>query len=289
MTFQAWISAAVSFVQQTLDGLGDLPLPVHLLVGGGFVAGMILWLAGGRVIQPAFVVLGSLAGAAAGTLVAPTLLGPTVAGVPAVYAGVGAGAILGFVVGLALFRLAMAASAGAVFAAVGVLAALIILGRHPGALPEGLSSIQQAELSIQTSAIEIREELRALTGDQAGKIHVFAERAFEHLKAWWAATPEQSRQTLLLALGGGLVLGVLLGLAAPKKSAMLVTALAGSGAMLACGVWLLNATSPDLASKIPWTPIVTASVWGGLVLLGLGVQWQHDEKPPAPKPAPQAA
>ena len=131
------LSDVFHHLETCLAAAQGLPLGVHLLVGAGFVAGMILWLAGGRVVQPAFVVLGSLGGAWIGAMVLPGVVNTaTVGGLPAVYAGLAGGLVAGLVISLVAFKIAMGVSAAFVFAAIGIVGATITLARTPGALPE---------------------------------------------------------------------------------------------------------------------------------------------------------
>ncbi len=268
-----------------LAAVAALPLGLHLLAGAGFVAGLILWLAGGRVLQPAFVVLGSLAGAGVGGLVMPTVHDGPVFGVPSVYAGIAAGVVLGLVLSVVLFKLALAVSSGVVFAGLGIIVAIIMLARTPGGLPADLPTAPEATSALRASAAEVKDLVKADPTDQAGKVRAFVDEHRVELKAKWDTLPTQSRTMLLACTGGGLVLGVLIGLAAPKKSATLVTSLAGSAAVMGFGYWLLHAMNAELAEKIPQSPIVVGGIWAVLALVGLGVQSQSSggetKQPPA--------
>jgi hypothetical protein len=286
------LSDLFQHLEPLLAAAQALPLGIHLLVGAGFVAGMILWLAGGRVVQPAFVVLGSLGGAWLGAIVVPGLTqSATLFGLPSVYAGIAGGLVAGLIVSLVAFKIAMGLSAAIVFAALGIVGATITLARTPGALPEP-SATQQAIQAVRESVAEktakIREELRLSKGDAAEKVHTYAEEIREDLKGRWDALPGQSRRLLLLCAGGGFVLGLLIGLAAPNKSASFVTSMLGGGAVIACGFWLLNAMNPELAAKLQLGPVGIAVTWAAVTVVGLLVQWQGGGKP-APRPAATSA
>jgi len=270
-----------------------LPLGIHLLVGAGFVAGMILWLAGGRVVQPAFVVLGALGGAWIGAMVLPGVAQTaTVFGIPSVYAGLAGGLVAGLVISLVAFKLAMGVSAAFVFAAIGIVGASITLSRTPGALPEPSETqkaIQALRDSVADKTSKIRDELRLSKGDAAEKVHGYAEELRQDIKGRWDALPTQSQKMLLLAAAGGFILGLLLGLAAPQKCASLVTAMLGGGAVIACGYWLLDAMNPELASKVQMGPIGIAITWVAVALVGVMVQWQGGAKVPVKQVAAAAA
>lgn len=289
MNASGWLTQFESL----LAAVQGLPLGIHLLVGSGFVAGMILWLAGGRVVQPAFVVLGSLGGAWLGAVLVPGLTqNATIMGYPAVYAGMAGGLIGGLILSLVAFKIAMGVSSAVVFAAIGVTAAVITLARTPGSLPEPSATdqaLQAIRESVAEKATKIREELRLSNGESAEKVHTYAEELRQELKAKWETLPPQSQRLLVLAGGGGFVMGLLIGLAAPKKAAALVTSLFGGGAVLASGYWLLNAMNPELAQKVHMGPVGVAITWAAVALVGLMVQWQGGAKPAAKAaPAPAA-
>ncbi|XVJ58559.1 MAG: hypothetical protein HEQ23_03815 [Tepidisphaera sp.] len=286
------LSDVIQHIGTFLAAAQTLPLGVHLLVGAGFVAGMILWLAGGRVVQPAFVVLGSLGGAWIGAMVVPGVVNTaTIFGLPSVYAGLAGGLIAGLIISLVAFKIAMGVSAAVVFAAIGIVGATITLARTPGALPEPSETqktIAALRSSLSESAAKIREELRANKSDAAERVHEYAEEVRLDLKGRWEALPVQSRKMLMLSAAGGFILGLLLGLAAPKKCAALVTAMLGGGAVIVCGYWLLNAMNPELASKVQMGAIGIAITWAAVTIVGVLVQWQGGAKVPAKAAAPAA-
>lgn len=279
----------IVMLEGLLAAVAALPLGLHLLAGAGFVAGLILWLAGGRVLQPAFVVLGTLVGAGVGGFVMPLVHDGPVFGVPSVYAGISVGVVLGLVLSIVMFKLALAVSSGAVFAGLGIIVAVIMLSRTPGALPEDLPSGQEAASALRASGVELRDRVKADPTDQAGKVREFVDEHRAQIRARWDAMPAQSRMMLMSCAGGGLVLGVLIGLAAPKKSATLVTSLAGSAAVMGFGYWLLHAMNAELAEKVPQSPIVVGGIWAVLTLIGLGVQSQSGGGETKPAPAAPSA
>jgi len=270
-----------------------LPVGVHLLAGAGFVAGLILWLAGARVVQAALVVLGSLAGSALGAMLAPSFLDPTVFGVPSVYVGLAGGAVVGLIIGLAVFKFAMGVSGGVAMGLLGIVAALITLSRTPNALP----TPEQGPLDAMVADIKARGDAlvaslsadKSASAENARRIQTYAEEVRESLRVRWQVLPNESKRLILLCAGGGFILGLLLGLAAPVKCAGLVTSLLGSASVLASGAWLVTAMNPDLAARLTPTPdhfpLVAGIAWGALALIGLGVQWQSSG-PPSAKAAP---
>ncbi|MCK4872046.1 MAG: hypothetical protein KAS72_04910 [Phycisphaerales bacterium] len=102
------------------DLLKDLPVGVHVVVLGGLLIGAIVCLAGGRLIRPLITLIGASIGAFMG-LTAMAILPDTID--PLI--GMGVGAVIGAIIGFALFRYYMAISLAILFgvaAPLGVLA-----------------------------------------------------------------------------------------------------------------------------------------------------------------------
>ena len=101
----------IGALDHTAQAVAGVPWGVHALVGAGAVAGVILWLAGRKVLRPTVVLLFALAGGAGATLLAPRVCFASAAP-ELTWAVVGLAA--GAVIGLALFRFAMAVALGTV-------------------------------------------------------------------------------------------------------------------------------------------------------------------------------
>jgi hypothetical protein len=110
-----------------LEALQALPIGMHVTIGVGLIAGLMLWLFGRRVIRPVFVVVGMAAGAGIGLLLTPTLGLPAIGPLAPPYVGLAAGSVVGLIAAAILFRMTMAVAAAAVLAIAGVLSAGIYL------------------------------------------------------------------------------------------------------------------------------------------------------------------
>ncbi len=139
--------------QTGADGLSAaqaLGSEARVLALAGLMAGLVLWLVGGRVLRPAFGVLGTALGAFLGLVLLPlTGIGPIDTGwdvlssISPEQLGLVGGGVLGLVLSVSLYRAAMALGAGLVFAGVGALAGLIFIGNMPAPeteSPEGVDS-----------------------------------------------------------------------------------------------------------------------------------------------------
>lgn len=152
---------------QTLPQGGAVSLVV------GLAGGIILWLLGGRVLKPAFALIGAALGGFAGVVLVP------LTGLPAItlggvsigpgFVGLLVGAIVGALVSVGLFRVVITLSAGVVFLVAGTLAGLVYL-QH---VPEGSGDIRvEAAEALEGEAHEAADALRRGTDElrkQAGQ------------------------------------------------------------------------------------------------------------------------
>ncbi len=147
-----------------------------------FVAGIVLWLFGGRVLKPMFVLSGAAAGGFAGVVLVPLTGLPeiTIAGValgPGLL-GLVVGAIVGALVAVGLFRVMITLSSGFVFAVAGTLIGLVYLQHAPAdsgdvtvaGIVEGAEEETRDALRDSTDAArrEAGEAIRGLTESLAG-------------------------------------------------------------------------------------------------------------------------
>ncbi len=120
--------ALLNLMSRALEGLNSLPWGIHAVVALGMAVGLVLWLAGRRVLKPLLITLAAITGGLLGGLIVPsTSWGASLT----VWHGVGLGLIAGLVVGLLLYRSAMAVSVGVVMGAALPLIAAAVLQFHP--------------------------------------------------------------------------------------------------------------------------------------------------------------
>lgn len=260
------------------------PLSLPAIVGIGLVCGLILWLFGKQVLKPIVAILGGAWGSALGIL-APSWLGITMIGqVPASLVGLGVGALLGFLVGLALYRTLITLTTGLALGVVGLLAGLALLS---GPLPAGEPTDPSA-LDPGVSAVESAPEGRAVSEPTAQVAQHAARFVRDSAKAVtdrFGTLSEDSRLKVLGATLGGLIFGLIAGLAAPGRASALVTAAFGSGLWLYCFAWL------SLQQDAPWARSLTlgpggwAVAWGLATVVGIAAQLFLWGKKPSARPA----
>jgi len=266
--------------------IGTATLSTCLPAGVGLIAGLILWLLGGRVLRPVTVVLGGAAGALLGSLVAPALLTSPLQGIPPPLAGGAVGGVLGLVAAAAFFRFAMAGAGLTVFGAVGVLAAgaWLGIGTHlttpdatvaaaPGLDRTALVGIGHRYLESrwrQDGAGTTAEDPASAAVLDAARIAVDASA--RNAQARWLGIPADGRLTLA---GAGLAagfFGLLLGALMPRRAAAVITGLLGAGVALASTAWLAHLLDLPGRDLLAMGPMAWLGLWGALAAVGITLQ-----------------
>ena len=275
------------------DALSTAPLGAQGVMILVLIAGLILWFAGGRVVKPALLALGVALGAAGGMILLPELGTTQVASIPSPYVGLAGGAIVGGIVAAMLFRMAITVSAVGAFAAGGLLAGACFLQFAPRlippepppplASPESAVDLDALTTGLDTSlgrAASIKRELaehldpetRAMLHTAAGQTRRFFEHLARQTRTLWADLSPREQAVLVGGSLVGGVLGLLVGLVMPRKSAAIVTAMAGAGLWLASATWLAHAAQIPGRELLHRSPLAWAAIWLAVSALGVAVQ-----------------
>lgn len=275
-----------------LAALDGSPVGLYLIPAIALIAGAFLWAAGGRALKPLFVIGATFAGAALGAARLTPHLAPHIQSFPPQYAGLGFGALAGLLLAVAFFRAVMGLAAALTLAAVASFIAAAAMGLRPGDLlapepPPAATPATAAALYERAVIVYGRAAPPALlqTGDEPGRtpatdpapasaLDTFKARA----GALWSSLPDRARHNLAAAALAGAVLGLVIGVLAPRKSAALVTASLGAGLMLFAAASLIGTLGPDhTAARLlslfnQRGPGAWLAAWGGLAFLGLAIQ-----------------
>jgi hypothetical protein len=259
------------WLQPTLDAAGRLPFVAYVPALAGLVGGLLLLLAGNKVLKPVTVVLGAALGGLLGVIALTSLLEGHTYECPAALASMGLGAVIGAVAALGLFRAALALSGAASFAALGVLIGGAVLAQSTPTTAAKVEFGVRDKLTLVAHAVDPDPSF-----ESANHVHttarVAASHALDHVSNVWEAVPDRARGTLILiALGAG-VLGLVVGALAPRKTEAIVTALAGGALFLTSLVWLVSALDVPGAGVLNRGAVGWLAIWGGVALVGLGVQ-----------------
>lgn len=310
--------ALLNLMSRALDGIGSLPWGIHLVVALGMAAGLVLWLAGQKVIKPLVVTLIAALGGLVGGLVVPsTAWGASFSA----WHGIGMGAVAGLLVGLLLYRSALAVGFGVVLGILLPLGAATILSYYPlagasagggeaaawsgedlearagrlvrGAMAEDELAFQivragwQGERAADDEAAPLVEELPENLKPAADAISECWQDAKTSIAAEWSELPGAHRLIVLLCGAVGLATGVIAGLALPGWAAAAVTAMFGAAVWMSCLVWLSNAFSAPWRGLLDRTAPQWLAAWAVAAVIGLVIQRRMRRK--GRKPAPAAA
>ncbi|MEQ8769366.1 MAG: hypothetical protein RIB60_02535 [Phycisphaerales bacterium] len=143
-----------------------------------FVAGVVLWLLGGRVLKPAFLLIGAAAGGFTGVVLLPLTGLPeiTIGGMalgPGLI-GLVIGAIIGALVAVGMFRVVITLSAGFVFAIAGTMIGLVYLQHAPSDSGD-VTVGEVVEGAAAESGDQLRDSTNSMRDEAAGAIRDLAE------------------------------------------------------------------------------------------------------------------
>lgn len=296
MLFDAFLTS----LGNSVAGISAIPLAVHLPVVLVLIAGVVLCLAGSRLLRPVYICCLSSIGSMLVALMAPNFLNDSVGGVPSPLIGMVVGAILGGVLAVASFRFALGLTCSVTFVAAGFLCALTYLWTVPGAIPpsdeprDRLASSWEEKVSATQDgfAIEQAKRLMAsakarLTGGAtpeasessqesarvaAANTRAFLDEVLGELRDLWRQMPVDSRVILLSASMGAAMLGFVLGVLSPLRAGAATTSVTGSLLVVLSAAWLLSLAGIVRPSLLERGPLPWLAVWIGLTLTGFMIQ-----------------
>lgn len=287
------------FLEASIASVSSVPVGLHSFAVAGLIGGVILWLLGGKLLRPAFGLVGIAVGAAIGGLLLPTVAPTTIFGFASLHVGMSVGAILGFVLSMTLFRFAMGIAGAVVFAVLGLLGTGIYLSQTPGAVPIEMPAALTSAEGFKDAAGKVGSDLAEaakklqdgatitdLTKD--GEAAVASREAATQLRSQlqdqvtdlWSRTPSDSKLVLTGGAFGGALLGLIVGVVMPKKSAALFTAFLGAASLLACGTWLAHAAQVPGHELLNRGPVVWLVAWLVAGIAGVSIQTARREKSP---------
>ena len=288
---QAMLATTITLAQTLPEG-GMISLVI------GLVAGLALWLAGVKIVRGVFLALGAAVGSFTGAVIMPLTGMPaftlgSVSLTPG-FTGLIVGGIIGALVVMAMLRLVVIITAAGAMAVVGAMAALVFLHfspTNPADFSESDAAMAErgpdldaltgdfAERARQQTdqALELlnrsmaeesaasgflddlnTEENRERIRDATERSKAFLKDVSERLRSDYDRRPDRDKLIILSSTLAGLALGLLIGVAMPKKSSALVTSLAGSALWLSAGVALLRSGVEEPPEMLNQPPLVWA-------------------------------
>ncbi len=257
-----------------------------------FGLGVVLWLAGGRLLKAACILGGAMLGMIVGGL--------SLAFVESVAVGIGFMIGLGMLGALGawlMFRAWVALAAAVVFAIASPAAVMVWQGAPSDELAEDtqeaaaqieerynaavdqLSEEAQLEVQslIQQGDADALQEADAILQEQGEKAYQAAReivfRNLEDVEAWWQSKDSAGVRTIGLAMliGGGV--GFLLGFLLPTHAAAMQSAIVGAVLIVIPGRELLVSYVPGVADLTPTTARGTLITIGLITIIGMVLQW----------------
>lgn len=287
---------------QELAGASWIPLAASVLA---LVGGLVLWLAGSRVLRSGFVFIGlffgSLTGYLAGSAVAM--------GIDPIWFGA-FGLITGGLLGWLMFRAAVALSMALILG----VAVTVITGSTVALSNADHDTLVETEQTLEMGppAPENTQELLQDLWDRMPPLMLDdpappeVESLFEEiqqarddfdllaragaftrdlatdLQPLWDDMPVRSRLLLAGSYIGGFLIGLFVGIAAPRRAAAATTAFLGPAIWLPSAVFAIDQLQLTHDAWLPTRPLHWLGIWGGAVVIGLFVQWTGS-KPNADK------
>lgn len=304
-----WILGQIATLAAA-PGIGGAAWPwsVHMAAVMTLLVGLLIWLAGGKLMRPAFIALGALVGVGAAHLL-PVAVTQWIGD----WALTGIGAVMGALLGWLAFRVLVANTLAVVVAVVSTLAVAAFVklpvpntpvdgaqvapedepeSSGPQTIEERLQSMQldqvketigdaveQARAKIEETAAQPDDpegpgSIADLTVERGSRaVKVFAARTWQQLVYFWNRDLDpRGRALLLLALVLGYLGGLVLGFALPKRAAAVTTAMIGPAVWMPAAAYGVVAMGLPLASRIPSDPLLWLVAWA--VLAGVGVAFQ---------------
>ena len=282
---QATVSAAMA--ETPADSMGEMgsavteqlgqaldkwPIEFLGISAAALFAGLVLWIAGAKLVRPIFITLGLLGGGFLGALIVPGFGSgaadgsETLLGLPPATAGLIIGGVLGLIVASLLFRLAVAGSAGIALGAAGLLAAAVFISTNPD--PNRTEPEPRSTLSLLLPGVAVEGEGPTNSTRARQVSSLFRAEAEDQWERWTM----REKALLVAGLVVPAALGFGIGSFAPKRTAAVISAPLGAAVWLAGGVGLLFAAGQVPDSVASSTPLMWAIVWGLVAIAGVGIQ-----------------
>lgn len=267
-------------VVKAAEGVTALAWAPLALAAVATAFGVMTWLFGGRLMKGittfAFVVGGAVAGYALTPHLAPTV---------SPWLGLGAGGLVGLILGAMMFRLSMAAALALMLGVAAPTTLAVARDMHT-TLIERTAPTRQALIERLTPAApdpsvwmdsgEVEEtdaasRLLAPASEFAGQL---ADEAAEQ----WRDMQIAHKSVLFLAAVGCAALGFGIGLLAPRTAACAVTAGFGAALLLSAGSAALHLAKAPIEARLPDRAISWLLIWIGVTSIGAVFQWAPDRK-----------
>ena len=284
----------------------SVPIAVSIALASITLGGLLVWLVGSRLLRPAFVFVGTIVGASVGYVGAQTLS----LGIDPLWVG-GFGLVTGGILGWIMYRIAVSLSFAVILGAAIATATLSAFQFRPDSNPpaksieppfaediESLTDLASvlpqlpSPLLIAHDALGQADQLAAEDAPQKPSPNglrsaldmsfergsAFARTLATRIQPLWDGLSFRDRMFLAGSYVLGFLIGLSLGVAAPKRAAGAITAFAGPAIWIPSGVFLIETLQPAAMGWLPDDPMPWLAAWGIAVVIGLVIQWIHPKR-----------
>lgn len=269
-------------VVKVAEGVTSLAWAPLALAAAATGCGVMTWLFGGRLMKGittfAFIVGGGVAGYALTPHLAPTV---------SPWIGLGAGGLVGLILGAMMFRLSMAAALALMLGVAAPTTLAVARDMHT-TLIERTAPTRQALLERLTPAApdpsvwidsgEVEAEEPDVATRLLAQASEFAGQLGDEAAEQWRGMPIAHKSVLFLAAVGCAALGFGIGLLAPRTAACAVTAGFGAALALSAGSAALHLAKAPIEARLPDRAISWLLIWIGVTAIGAVFQWAPDRK-----------
>lgn len=281
------LGAFADRASQVADALLEGSLPIAVIA---CLAGLILWLSGGRLMRAATVVGAAACLGAAAFQFSRAFFAADWAPLAAMAMGV----VAGIVLGLFLFRIAMAVTLAGVLGLSAPLIAAAALNIRPAPPPGGSQPLSFQQLLLPGVTVdgddpqpepdesEPGEPQDDSTEDLRRRAEAFANAAADEARIYWDRVPAGDRTIVVGSALTAAALGLALGLIAPALAGAAATSAAGSALWLSALGYLISTYAAEgIATRVPDRPAHWAVIWIAATAAGVLIQWALVRKRPA--------
>lgn len=254
--------------------LDQRPELLTLLLGLVTVMGLVLCLLGRRLARSAC----TLASVAGGGATAYALArGST--GQELLFVWIIAGGIVGLVVGWFLFRVWMGLALGLVLGLAASTVTLALQDNLPPLVPESARNLwrdvtapitQDQSPDQDKDTVDVKQLPQLLGEPLRERLRPVLDDELEALDTWWTATSAGARSVLVVAVGAGVLIGLIVGLIGPHLTATVLSSLLG--AVLIVGS-VGGMDLPRIEAFLPHGPTAQIGAASLITVAGVLLQW----------------
>ncbi len=257
-------------------------------LGACVLAGVVLWLLGGRLARPGCALVGLVVGTGAAALLTYNELSPTVTLLVIIGAG-----IAGCLVAYLLFRIWMGLSCAVILMLAASAVSVGVVSDEPPTVEQMKVNLKPAEKAdaeeLPSPTIELEAgddkpkptetlapgaaEAQAAARNVLARTKAVVTNEWSEYREWWSRQNASTQRTTAAVAGIAAAIGLLGGLIFPYFAASVQSALCGAALMTLAGLELIKLNTEPTPAWLPHTAFQIALAISLITALGLALQW----------------